>query len=200
MPNDTKENGEKKGGEEEKDVDLTEEQINAVKDEEARGLLSSTIGQKKHWREKASKAEERLAAAEKRAKELEDAAAKATKQSGGDNKADELEARILETNSILRKYPDLTDEELVEARDLAKVKGKKVKEIVESPMFQAFLKSRRDAEAAERAKASPSNRTGNPTDGYSLDDLEDPVKVRKMHPDVYRKLSDQKAEAQKHKS
>lgn len=178
--------------------DLTDDDIAAVKDEETRNRLSSTAAQKKHWRDKATKAEEARKALETERDALKndprlkvEAKKPDAKADGKSFDPDEFEARLLETQRIQRKYPDLSDEQLSEARALAKTKGKKVTEIVDSKFFQTYLKSQQDEIEAEKSKASPSTRTGSGTSGYTVKDLADAKKVREMPLAVFEKLSNE---------
>ncbi len=86
--------------------------------------------------------------------------------------------------------PNLDDEDIAEAIDYAKLKGKQAREILSSPIFQAGLKAKSDAKAAEAARPGADHRAGGEVKGNTKD-LEDPSKVDKMPLGEFEKLSNE---------
>lgn len=190
------------------DTDIDLESLDSNNDvDDLRGNLRTTVEQKRHWREKAQTAEARLKELESdpRFKEEKPAEKPApAKKSDGKETADEREARlrseIKEEVRVQTKYPELSDEQMAKAQRLAKAEETSLMEMVESPYFQAFLKAENDKAEAEGARPNPSNRSGNPTGGYTTADLDDAAKVSQMSNETFQKLSEQKAKEDASKS
>lgn len=141
--------------------------------------------QKKHWRDKAKKFEEELQQSREALKPAPKPKAKAPEFDPA-----EIEDRVTDQIMTRQRYPDMTAEEFSRAKQLAAAEGKKFSEIVEDTYFQAYMNLNREKMAKDKARPSPSNRSGNPSN-YSIADLSDPVKVANMDPDTFEKLSNQ---------
>lgn len=169
------------------DIDIDLESLDQESDvEKLREQLRTTAAQKKHWREKHGKLAEdpRLKAVEKPVVKVE------PKSKPGTIDPDALRAEI--TDEIMtRQKHDLTPDELKKAKALMSVEGKSLSEIVEDTYFQGYLSANRATAAKEKARPDSSNRGGNGKGSYTVDDLSDPVKVSKMSPDVFAKLSNE---------
>jgi len=173
------------------DIDAVD-QIEDV--EELRKQLRTTLGQKKHFREKYEKlsSDPRFKEPEKKPEPKKES----KKQDNFDPEA--FRQEVIAETLVRQKYPAMTDEEMSRAKGLAKLEGKPLSEMVEDTYFQAYLKANEERRTAERARPSPSNRSGSPSTG-SIDDLADPQKVAQMDPETFAKLSEQAGKQSRYK-
>ncbi len=171
----------------EMDADIDLETLDEESDvENLRKQLRTTVEQKKHFRDKVKTYE-----ADPRFKE----APKEAPKPKSSNQED-LEARIEDQVMTRNKYPDMTDDEVTRAKNLAKAEGKRFSEVVSDGYFQAYMKTNRENLAKEKARPSPSNRSGNPT-GFTVNDLQDVEKMRQMDNETFERLSNEAAKVKK---
>lgn len=174
----------------EMDEDIDLETLDEESDvEKLRKQLRTTVEQKKHFRDKVKtyEADPRLKEAPKKAEET-------PKPKSGSQ--EDLEARIEDQVMTRNKFPDMTDEEVTRAKSLAKSEGKRFSEVVSDGYFQAYMKTNRENLAKEKARPSPSNRSGNPT-GFTINDLQDVEKMRQMDNETFERLSNEAAKQKK---
>lgn len=145
------------------DLDVTEDQLSAIQDENARKTLASTAAQKKHWRDKAKTLEARVEELTKQVTEKTES----KKASNDSIDPEQLKRELKEDLKLEMAYPDLDDADMRKAKLLAKDEGKTVYQVIADPFFQSYLKQKSANIAAELATGDPSNRGGSATHDWS---------------------------------
>lgn len=176
--------------------DIDPKDIEGVRDESAKKLLSSTAAQKKHWRDKAKSLEaelERIKSAPAPVAEPE----KKPKAKATDFDPEAFEQQITEKLALKQSHQGFDDSDYAKAKVFAQAEGKTVSDVVASPFFQAYLNDKRSQAASERAGADPSSRTGNSSRDWSRYE-ENPSLIRSMSAEDHKQfIAWQKAKGRK---